>query len=168
MSTSAGEFRRPARTEEAIMAMQAGEPGYAGFWRRFWALIIDTIIVNVALGIVAIPIFFASGFSLDVDPAEWEGKPGVALAYFGGYLVWLLYYALLESSPRQATLGKMVLSIKVTDMDGQRNSFWRAIARNLAKLISGAILMIGYLLAAFTRRKQALHDMIADCLVVRA
>src|SRR5262245_53718866 len=125
-----------------MATLAAGEPAYAGFWRRFWALIIDTIIVNVALGIVAVPIFFASGFSLDVDPVEWESSPGVAFAYLGSYLVWLLYYALLESSPRQATLGKMVLSIKVTDMDGQRTSFWRAIARNLAKIVSGAILMI--------------------------
>ena len=61
----------------------------------------------------------------------------------------------------------MALSIRVTDTAGQRISFLRALGRNLAKIISGAILLIGYIMAAFTERKQALHDIIAQCLVVR-
>ena len=101
-------------------------------------------------------------------PAE-EGPPVLALAYT---LQWVsvcvgLYYVAMTGRPLQATLGKMALSIRVTDLAGQRISFLRAIGRNLAKIISGAILLIGYIMAAFTERKQALHDIIAQCLVVR-
>lgn len=72
----------------------------------------------------------------------------------------------MESSPTQATLGKMTLGIIVTDTEGKRVSFGRATGRHWAKIISGLILFIGYFMAAFTSRKQALHDIIADCLVV--
>jgi Tfp pilus assembly major pilin PilA len=74
----------------------------------------------------------------------------------------------MQSSSRQATLGKMALGIKVTSAEGERISFLRATGRYFATILSGLILMIGYLLAAFTQRKQALHDMIAGTLVVRA
>ncbi len=77
-----------------------------------------------------------------------------------------LYFALMESSPRQATLGKQALGIMVTDLAGQRISFARATGRFFAKILSGLILWIGYVMAAFTERKQALHDLLASCLVV--
>jgi len=72
----------------------------------------------------------------------------------------------MESSSRQATLGKMALGIVVTDMDGKRISFGRAVGRNLGKIISQIILLIGYFMIAFTQKKQGLHDIIANCLVV--
>jgi uncharacterized RDD family membrane protein YckC len=72
----------------------------------------------------------------------------------------------MESSSRQATLGKMALGIVVTDMDGKRISFGRAVGRNLGKIISQIILFIGFLMVAFTQKKQGLHDIIANCLVV--
>ena len=151
------------------MTAVTGGPVYAGFWRRFWALVIDTIILSLVLAAVAVPVMLWSGISLDsdvTDLTEWSDRAG-AIAYAADLLLWLLYYALMESSPLQATLGKMALSIRVTDLAGQRISFLRAIGRNLAKIISGAILLIGYIMAAFTERKQALHDIIAQCLVVR-
>ena len=77
-----------------------------------------------------------------------------------------LYYALLESSPSRATLGKMALGIVVTDLQGGRISFGRATGRHFAKYLSSLILMIGYLMAGFTRQKQALHDILAGTLVV--
>jgi len=80
----------------------------------------------------------------------------------------LFYFALMESSPYQATLGKMALGIKVTDYAGRRISFARAVGRYLGKIISSIILGIGYLLAGFSAKKQALHDMIAGTLVVSA
>ena len=152
------------------MAAVTGGPVYAGFWRRFWAILIDTIIINLALAAAAVPVLLWSGISLDsdlTDLSEW-GDRAAAIAYAADFLLWWLYFALMESSPYQATLGKMVLSIKVTDLAGQRISFWRATGRTLAKIISGAILLIGYIMAAFTERKQALHDIIAQCLVVRS
>lgn len=80
--------------------------------------------------------------------------------------VWL-YYALQESSERQATIGKRALNIYVTDMNGQRLSFGNATGRYFAKILSGLILGIGYMMAGFTEKKQALHDMVADTLVMR-
>ena len=73
----------------------------------------------------------------------------------------------MESSSRQATVGKMALGLKVTDLEGRRISFARASGRHFAKYISGMILLIGYIMAGFTERKQALHDMIAGTLVQR-
>jgi uncharacterized RDD family membrane protein YckC len=73
----------------------------------------------------------------------------------------------MESSSRQATVGKIALGIEVTDLEGNRLSFGRALGRNLAKIISALILYIGFIMAAFTKRKQALHDMIASALVVK-
>jgi len=82
-------------------------------------------------------------------------------------MVWL-YYAGMESSVYQGTLGKMALGLMVTDLEGRRITFGRASGRYFAKIISGLIpLGIGYAMAGFTEKKQALHDMIASCLVLR-
>lgn len=144
---------------------------YAGFWLRFVALIIDAIIVDLALGIPIAIIFGAMGISVATmgRPEEMMG------AFFGVFAlvevvaivaVWL-YYALMESSSWQATLGKKALGLYVTDMNGQRITFGRATGRYFGKIISGIILLIGYIMAGFTEKKQALHDMMAGCLVLR-
>jgi uncharacterized RDD family membrane protein YckC len=77
-----------------------------------------------------------------------------------------LYFALMESSSKQGTLGKMALSIMVTDVNGNRITFGRATGRYFGKFLSGLILYIGYIMVAFTEKKQGLHDMIAGTLVV--
>jgi uncharacterized RDD family membrane protein YckC len=77
-----------------------------------------------------------------------------------------LYFALMESSSKQGTLGKIALGIKVTDLSGNAISFGRATARHFGKILSTIILLAGYLMVAFTAKKQGLHDMIAGCLVV--
>lgn len=123
------------------------ETRYAGFWKRFVAYLIDAII----LGIVA---------------ALLNSMMDEAVAGTIGAIIGWFYFAGLESSERQATLGKSVMGIVVTDLDGNRISFLRATGRYLAKILSALILMIGYIMAAFTARKQALHDMIASTLVV--
>lgn len=87
-------------------------------------------------------------------------------AVFGFLLKWL-YFTLLESSASQATLGKAVIGIRVTDMQGRRISLLKANARYWAKILSAITLGFGYLMAGFTKRKQALHDMVAGTLVVR-
>jgi uncharacterized RDD family membrane protein YckC/Tfp pilus assembly protein PilE len=135
---------------------------YAGFWKRFAAFILDYIIV-VVLAMMAgavIGLVYGIGAGAPSDDAA-SGLGAVA-----GFLVWWLYYALMESSATQATLGKMALGIRVVDREGNAISFGRATGRNLAKFLSGMILMIGYLMAGFTARKQALHDIVAGCLVV--
>ena len=78
-----------------------------------------------------------------------------------------LYEALLVSSSYQATLGKMALGIVVTDMQGRRISFLRATGRHFGKIVSGMLLMIGYLIQPFTEKRQTLHDIMAGCLVLR-
>ena len=78
-----------------------------------------------------------------------------------------IYEVAMESSAKQATVGKMALGLKVTDLEGRRISFARATGRHFAKLISGMIFLVGYIMAGFTQRKQALHDMIAGTLVQR-
>jgi uncharacterized RDD family membrane protein YckC len=80
-------------------------------------------------------------------------------------MVWL-YFALLESSPWQATLGKLALSIRVTDLEGHRISFPRALGRYPAKVLAFLIAFIGVLMVAWTARKQGLHDKICSTLVL--
>jgi len=89
------------------------------------------------------------------------------VAIITGIVVSWLYVAGMEASSKQATLGKMALGIIVTDLDGQPISFGRATGRYFAKIISGLTLCVGYIMAGFTEKKQALHDMIASCLVVQ-
>lgn len=152
---------------------------YAGFWLRFVAYIIDGIVSCIAFAILLIPLFvltgagaalgrIISGEDVGDDVSAFLGA-GFILGFFGIILVvsWL-YYALSESSSWQATLGKKILNLQVTDMTGQRITFARASGRYFAKIITGMIpLLIGYIMAGFTEKKQAIHDMIASCLVLR-
>jgi uncharacterized RDD family membrane protein YckC len=102
------------------------------------------------------------------DPYRMAQAPGkTGLYYLFSAIIFWIYFTLLESSAWQATLGKRTLGLYVTDAEGHRLTFGRAAGRNLAKYLSGLILGIGYLMAGFTRRKQALHDLIAGCLVLK-
>jgi uncharacterized RDD family membrane protein YckC len=126
---------------------------YAGFWRRVAAALIDGILVAVVSWIVT-AILSAAG--------DDSGLIGGLITLVGAYG----YYAGMESSSYQATVGKIALGIQVTDLNGNRISFWRALGRNLAEILSALILLIGYIMVAFTAKKQGLHDMIAGTLVV--
>jgi uncharacterized RDD family membrane protein YckC len=145
---------------------------YAGFWLRFVALIIDAIILGVIGFIVTIPLVGA-GMGVFMRRAPMSPEDLAPLFAAMGrvilirYVISWLYYALLESSSWQATLGKKALGLEVTDMEGRRIGFGRASGRFFGKIISGMILLIGFAMAGFTARKQALHDMMAGCLVIR-
>ena len=91
---------------------------------------------------------------------------GIAMLVVLLNLYWL-YFAFLESSPTQATLGKMIVGIVVTDLNGNRVSFSTASGRYWSKIASGATLLFGFLMTGFTRKKQALHDIMAGCLVLK-
>ncbi len=135
---------------------------YAGFWKRFLAMLIDQIII----GAVSMALGFAYGLIVaGAMSDDGSGFQEVVIRLVGLVAGWL-YYALQESSAEQATLGKRALGIKVTDMSGGRITFGRATGRYFAKIISGITLGIGYIIAGFTEKKQALHDMIAGTLVV--
>ncbi len=156
-----------------------GGVDYAGFWLRFVAYIIDGVVSGLACLILLIPLFILTGTGAalgkigsgeDIDNAVAAFLSiGFLFGFFGiVFLVSWLYYALSESSSWQATLGKKMLNLKVTDMTGQPISFGRASGRFFAKIVTSMIpLMIGYILAGFTEKKQAIHDMIASCLVLR-
>jgi uncharacterized RDD family membrane protein YckC len=134
---------------------------YAGFWRRFAAAIVDSILVTILSMLVGFVIGFFIGL---LSPGSSDSAAGVGGLL--GLLIGIFYYPLLESSAAQATWGKRALNIIVTDTHGRRLSFLRAFGRNLAKIISALLLCLGYLMVAFTARKQGLHDMIAGTLVV--
>lgn len=154
-------------------AASAAQPVYAGFWLRLAAYVIDYIVFLVGvfvaaliLGVLLGVIIAVGGLGEQMSEKEWETLGGI-VAYVLALPGWFLYYAWLESSSWQATLGKKLLSLQVTDLDGHRLSFARALGRNLGKILSSLILLIGFLMAAFTEKQQALHDQLAGCLVVR-
>jgi uncharacterized RDD family membrane protein YckC len=142
---------------------------YAGFWLRFVASVIDSLVLMAGGLVVGAIVGFAMGTVLGAAGTDMPTIQSVcgAVGYMIGIILNWLYYTLFECSSRQATLGKMALGIIVTDMDGNRISFGRANGRYWGKIISGLTLGIGYIMAGFTERKQALHDMMAGCLVVK-
>ena len=138
------------------------EARYAGFWRRVVASFLDGLILtifNAILVVVLVATLVGSGG----DP---EGPGAVALSWLPGIVLSWLYYALMHSSQSQATWGKRALDIKVVSLTGERIGFGRATGRYFATILSTLILGIGFLMAGFTRQRQALHDMVAGTLVV--
>ncbi len=171
-----------AATPGYVLPAQAGfQPplarpavAYAGFWLRFVAWIIDRIVLQFATSIVMLP--FAASIGLrqmlhNHPPSSMEDLiPVLAnlqkIFWLVILLTWL-YYGLLESSAWQATLGKKALGLEVTDLRGTRVTFGRATGRYFARYISIMTIGIGFLMAGFTEKKQALHDIIAGTLVIR-
>lgn len=158
------------------------EISYAGFWLRLAAYLVDSVILGIAGLIIAIPaigaiVWFAIGFEQINDPQEFLIddnllKVGaivgiiILLSLFSLVMSWL-YYALMESSSYGGTIGKIAVGIKVTTLDGERIAFGRATGRYFAKIITNFTLLIGYIMIGFTDKKQALHDLIANCIVIK-
>lgn len=140
---------------------------FAGFWWRFLAYIIDMailwvpsyVIQTVLRDTVRMPIPIRHGIPMFPPLASLAGLAAMAMEW--------LYFALMESSSYQATLGKMACGLIVTDMEGRQITFGRATGRYFSKIISKIILYIGFMMAGWTERKQALHDMIASTLVIK-
>jgi len=151
--------------------IHGGEVVYAGFWKRVAAYCIDSLIVGLVGGVVAMVIGMALGLGM-------AGIGGGSDAMGAGFIMIQLltnllsialsaaYYAGFHASTGKATLGKMAVGIKVVRTDGARISIARGIGRYFAAMLSGLILCIGFVMAAFTERKQGLHDMLCDTLVV--
>ena len=140
-------------------------PTYAGFWVRFCAYVIDTVVVTLGGGILGIIIGLAAGL---VSPDILLIPVFDILTGLVGALASAAYFVFMHSSSKQATLGKMAMGLKVTDLDGERIGVGKAFLRLIGTFVSGVLLMIGYLMVAFTERKQGLHDKIAGTLVVRS
>jgi uncharacterized RDD family membrane protein YckC len=137
-------------TAPAAAALPTGIPAvheaYGGFWKRVLAWLIDALVVGAGTGII-----IAATFGV-----------GVVVLFCGHWL----YEAFMTSSAWQATLGKRALNMVVTDENGGRLSFGRATGRHFAKWLSAMVLCIGFIIVAFTPKKQGLHDMIAETYVV--
>lgn len=133
---------------------------YAGFWLRGVAYLIDSILVGVIVFVVA-------GLGIVPMADDPEAEPLLSALNFLAEAIALLYWSIFEASALQATPGKLAVGIRVTDLAGGRLGFGRALLRNVLKILSFLLLLIGYLMAAFTARKQALHDLIAGTLVVK-
>jgi uncharacterized RDD family membrane protein YckC len=160
---------------------------YAGFWIRFVAYLLDSFIIGIPLTILVFVVLFymvgsTVGFEALTDPAfldsanvEEELTNQEAVTFLVGYLLSILisflltviYFAGMHASKWQATIGKKVLGLVVTDLKGNRISFWRGLGRYFAMAFLSSILMVGYLVTAFTEKKQSLHDLIAGTFVIR-
>ena len=150
---------------------------YAGFWKRVLAYLIDGLILGVVFLVIFAIAFFAIGggtlLSGNVDPGAFVAGIIVTLVLailalvLANTLIMWLYFAKMESGEKQATIGKKAMGIYVTDMNGQRLTFGRASGRFFAKIVTNMTAGIGWVMAAFTEKQQALHDMIAGTLVWR-
>ena len=142
----------------------------AGFWMRFAAYLIDAVVLAIPGCVITRGIPPLMGVGLPAQPTREEIMSLLFLACGANIIALVigwLYYPLMESSANQGTLGKMALGIKVTDMAGGRITFGRASGRYFGKILSRLTLGIGYMMAGWTEKKQALHDILADTLVVR-
>ncbi|RLK51687.1 putative RDD family membrane protein YckC [Alkalispirillum mobile] len=157
------DLRAVARETGHYSDLPAGVAGYGGFWRRVLAAILDALIIGVPLALVQgaiTPGIYDEQLTAEAARADliWSVV---------NILIWWGYSAGMHSSVYQATLGKMIMGMYVTDTAGARISFARATGRYFAEILSAMLLLIGYLMVAFTRRKQGLHDIIAGTLVLR-
>jgi uncharacterized RDD family membrane protein YckC len=147
-------------------------PTYAGFWKRFVAVLIDETIVGTVTLIIFVPMIIMVGINTFANE-DFEPSVNMIIGLVSAYFLFILtafigkwlYYAMMESM-KGATIGKMALGIKVTDLNGERITFGRATGRYFGKILSGLTLCIGYIIAGFSQQKQALHDILAKTLVV--
>jgi uncharacterized RDD family membrane protein YckC len=164
----------PSAAGDSTSAVSAG---YASIWRRWAAAVVDGAILRLGAGVLGLAVGFLMAL---IESEESDMRRGVgpqpediileyvlwsiALSFAVGWL----YCAGFESSTRRATPGKSLLGIYVADAEGKRVSFARASVRYFCKALSAATVFVGYLMAGFTRRRQALHDLLAGTLVLRA
>lgn len=144
---------------------------YASFLKRFGAYFIDALVINTLITIL-ISLGLLSLIGVDFDVTKLQ-DPSYSLRSNTPFMVVTLlignlYYAILHSSKWQATVGKKLVGIKVTNLEGERIHFLRAAVRHLVMLFLSSIFLIGYVMYFFTKKKQTLHDMIAKTVVVQA
>jgi uncharacterized RDD family membrane protein YckC len=179
--TTASTVMSPAVAAGAVSPhwLPPATRAYAGFWLRLVAHLIDGLLLGAIGFAIVVPIILLTGFGATMRGFRPDRQPDPAIiAAFVSSLALMaavsilgswLYYAYFESSDWQGTVGKKALNLIVTDLNGNRVTFARASGRYFAKIISSLIpLGIGYILAGVTEKKQALHDMIASCLVLRS
>ncbi|MEP7185926.1 MAG: RDD family protein [Rhodanobacter sp.] len=151
---------------------------HAGFWKRVGAWAIDYLVLCVPITVIAI----AMGANVAFEHLMTQVQNGVAAALAAteyvkavrsatllALLVGYVYYVIFEFSKWQATPGKLMLGMRVTNLNGQRLSLSRSLARNAVRLVNALTVLIPfvcYLPVAWTARKQGFHDMLAKTLVL--
>jgi len=143
---------------------------YAGFWLRFLAYVIDLVLLYAVVFTGSLLMGFVIGMVVvlvDRDALQSVLTIVKPVTVVITLVIFWLYFTLMESSRLQATVGKMALGLRVTNRQGERLGFGRATGRFFGKIVSALILYVGFMMAAWTERKQGLHDMLADTLVVR-
>ncbi len=137
---------------------------YSGFGRRLVAYIIDSVIINIIFIAILVILALPAAFTPASEAIQLVfGLLALSLMFITPWI----YYAGCESSKRQATPGKLACGIKVTNEKGKRISFGRASGRFFGKILSSIILYIGFIMIAFTEKHQGLHDVLAECVVVK-
>lgn len=131
---------------------------YAGFWIRAAAFIIDLLIAGAIASVISRILF--GNYNMYDDPGNDPGPCAVPLT-----VNWI-YFAWQESSIRQATIGKLAVGVKVCTETGERLTFANATGRYFAKILSAIIVLIGFLMVVFDKKKQGLHDKLAKTFVV--
>ncbi|SRR5258706_6539563 len=151
---------------EKAAALPTERACYGGFWIRFAAFAIDAVLLTgpaLIVGALQNVVGFFWGYFVPNQPEAvfwlWNSTTNCAIEW--------IYYAVLWSSPWQASVGKKICGLRVVDQNGSRISFGRATGRYFAGFLSAIILGIGFIMIAWTRRRQGLHDMIAETLVVK-
>lgn len=142
---------------------------YAGFWMRAIAVVIDMIVIVVVTFPVGLVFGFLIGYEMAGSGAGAQEIQAVGEGVgnlLGLFIVWI-YSSAMESSKWQATLGKMALGLRVVDGDGNRIGFGRATGRHFAKIFSVLLLLVGYFMVGWTKRKRGLHDVMANTLVIK-
>ena len=145
------------------MNTETQEFNYAGFWRRFAASVLDETIIFFFTTFLIAPMM--NHFIYGVRSNEV-----ILIMIWGGFYFTIFrwcYFAGMESSPMKATIGKLAVGLYVTNISGERITFGQATGRFFGKIISGLILYIGYIIAAFNKKKQAVHDLMSNCLVLK-
>ena len=146
--------------------LNAAGIGYAGFWKRFAAFLIDALIITIVGAGVGIILAIFLVYAFDVAPDALVMPAAEAGFNILGLLIGSSYFIFMECSSLKGTIGKIALGIKVTDLEGNQIGFGKAFCRYFLKILSAIIIGIGFLMVAFTERKQGLHDSISGCLVV--
>jgi uncharacterized RDD family membrane protein YckC len=144
-------------------------PDYAGFWLRVWAGAIDitlqalaALLLTVIIGYIVKVLTSRSGMS-PITRSYLTGIAFIAVLTIGGWL----YSAFSESSKWRATIGKRIIGLEVVNASGGKLTFGQASIRHFMKFLSLFTVAVGFMMAGWTKRRQALHDMPADTVVIR-
>jgi uncharacterized RDD family membrane protein YckC len=135
---------------------------YASFWQRAIAFLIDGVILSIINSVIT------GVFKLPTSITDLQDVQNLLVPFLIAILIGWTYYAIQESSSKRATLGKRAIGLQVTDLNGDRISFWRSTGRYFSAYVSTLLLFIGYLMVPFTPKRQALHDLMAGTVVTRS